>query len=226
MGQFDWLTQLPRNTIFTVFDTETTGLQPKQNRIIELGAIQFDYRGIISRFNTLINPGVRVPPEVTQVNNITNAMLNGQPQPENVFFDFLDYIQDTIVIAHNASFDISFLNEELQRILLPPLSNKIIDTLVFSKEMFPGLPKYSLQELAKRFNINALNAHRAEDDSRVCMELFMVCLKKLKELHGISIEEESIEEANTQEEHIADRKENDLDNDLDEEYFDDLTEFE
>jgi len=184
MGQYDWVAGAFPTAIFTVFDTETTGLEPKQCRVVEAGAIRFDRRGVISRFNVLINPGSPMPPEVTKINGITDDMLKKQPDASKVLPDFLRFIGDSVLIAHNAPFDVSFINEELARLGLPPLKNKVIDTRIFAKEMFPDLPKYALQELAVRFGIQAIDAHRAEDDARVCMELFLVCLARLNERLG------------------------------------------
>lgn len=181
MGQFDWLASSFDTTVFTVFDTETTGLEPRLCRVVEAGGLRFDVRGVIARFNTLINPISPMPAEVTKINGITDEMLKGQPVAASAFPDFLHFIGNTVLIAHNASFDINFVNAELARLSLPPLQNRVVDTLLLAKDVFPGLPKYSLQQLALRFGIQAKDAHRAEDDARVCMELFLVCIKALKE---------------------------------------------
>ncbi len=181
MTQYDALLSSFSKTVFTVFDTETTGLDPKSNRVVEIGGIRFDSRGIVSRFSVLINPKVPMPPEVTKINGITDAMLAGQSESKTVLPDFMRFIGNTVLIAHNAPFDVNFINEDLSRLALPPLTNKVIDTRLFAKEVFPDLPKYALQELALRFGIEAKDAHRAEDDARVCMELFLVCMKKLRE---------------------------------------------
>ena len=185
MGQFDWLATSFESTPFTVFDTETTGLEPKHCRVVEAGAIRFDAMGIKARFNALINPGTPMPPEVTKINGITDGMLKGQPDAAGVLPDFIRFIGDSVLIAHNAPFDISFINEELARLGKPALKNRVIDTRIFAKEMFPDLPKYALQELAVRFGIQAIDAHRAEDDARVCMELFLVCLGRLRDKMGV-----------------------------------------
>jgi len=121
-----------------------------------------------------------MPPEVTKINGITDAMLAGQSESAQILPDFLRFIGNSVLVAHNAPFDISFINEELGRLGKPALQNKVIDTRIFAKEMFPGLPKYALQDLATRFGIKALDAHRAEDDARVCLELFMICFDELK----------------------------------------------
>lgn len=180
MSQFDWLVKAYSNSVFTVFDTETTGLEPKSCRVVEVGGIKFDARGVNARFDVLINPAVPMPPEVTKVNGITDAMLKGQPEAARVMPDFLHFIGKSVLIAHNAPFDVNFINAELARLNLPHLDNPVVDTRIFAREMFPGLPKYALQDLAVRFGIKAVEAHRAEDDARVCMELFLVCLNELK----------------------------------------------
>lgn len=179
MGQYDWLADIWTEGTFTAFDTETTGLDPKSNRIVEIGGLRFDNLGIAARFNSLINPGRPMPEEASRINGITDAMLAGQPTAAEVFPDFLRFAGNSVLIAHNAPFDISFVNEELSRSGKPALTNKVVDTRILARELFPGLPKYTLQDLARHFGITAIEAHRAEDDARVCMELFLVCVKKL-----------------------------------------------
>jgi DNA polymerase-3 subunit epsilon len=181
MSQFDWLVAAFPWTTFAAFDTETTGLEPKLNRVVEAGAIRFDALGVSARFNSLINPKIPMPPEVTKVNGITDAMLAKEPDAAKVLPDFIDFLADSVLIAHNAPFDVAFINEELARLGMQPLRNRVIDTRIFAKEIYPGLPNYRLQDLARNFGIEAIDAHRAEDDARVCMELFLVCLKRLKE---------------------------------------------
>lgn len=187
MSQYDWLAEGFEGTAFTAFDTETTGLEPRSCRIVEIGGIRFDARGVSARFNTLIDPGVRMPPEVTRINGITDEMLAGQPRHDIAMADFLRFAGNAVLVAHNAPFDVGFVNEELARLGKPALKNRVIDTRLFARDMFPGLPNYKLQDLAARFGIKAIDAHRAEDDARVCMELFMVCLAELRDkLHVVS----------------------------------------
>lgn len=198
-------------TAFVVFDLETTGLEPKRERIVEIGAVKFDRRGPVGRFSVLINPGIPMPPAASRVNGITDDMLAGQPSLDEVLPDFLRFVGQAPLIAHNAAFDCSFLNaalaERYERVKrrpqedaaqgslldgdssgtpeaeggdfyeppFPALPNRVVDTLVYAKEVFPGRWKYSLQELAKFLGIEAKEAHRAEDDARVCMEVFIKC---------------------------------------------------
>ncbi len=181
MSQFDWLVAAFPWTTFAVFDTETTGLEPKLNRVVEAGAIRFDALGVSARFNSLINPKIPMPPEVTKVNGITDAMLAKEPDAAKVIPDFIAFLGEAVLIAHNAPFDVAFINEELARLGMQPLRNRVVDTRIFAKEIYPGLPNYRLQDLARNFGIEAIDAHRAEDDARVCMELFLVCLNRLRE---------------------------------------------
>ena len=166
------------NASFVAFDLETTGLDPVNDQIVEIGAIKFDRRGPIARFSVLVNPGIPMPAEAVKVNNITDEMLAGKDGIEKVLPDFLQFIDGSTVIAHNAPFDCGFINEKLKiiRAPYPSLPNPVIDTLAFSREKFPALKSHSLQNLAAALNISARDAHRAEDDARLCMELFKYCL--------------------------------------------------
>jgi DNA polymerase-3 subunit epsilon len=175
------------NGIFTAFDLETTGLNAKQDRIVEIGAVQFDKLGIRARFSTLIYPEIPMPAGASAVNNITDAMLKGKPPLDKVLPDFLAFIKNTVLIAHNAAFDCGFINESLKnrfvdgRAPFPALPNRILDTIALAKEAFQGLRRYNLQDLAVFLGIQAKEAHRAEDDARVCMEIFMRCMAKQME---------------------------------------------
>ena len=178
MTSYDWLAAVYDTVAFIAFDTETTGLDPVSGRIVEIGAVKFDQRGVIARYNVLINPEMPMPEEAGKVNGITDAMLKDKPLIAAVFPDFFDFIGTGVLVAHNAPFDINYVNAELKRSGKPPLSNKVVDTRIFAKEVFPGLSSYALQDLAVQFGITALEAHRAEDDARVCMELFEKILSR------------------------------------------------
>ncbi len=178
MTSYDWLAAVYDTAAFIAFDTETTGLDPVSGRIVEIGAVKFDRRGIVARYNVLINPEMPMPEEAGKVNGITDEMLKDKPLIAAVFPDFFDFIGTGVLVAHNAPFDINYVNAELKRAGKTPLTNKVVDTRIFAKEVFPGLSSYALQDLAVQFGITALEAHRAEDDARVCMELFEKILSR------------------------------------------------
>ena len=165
---------------FIAFDTETTGLSSTSDRVIEIGAIKFNNSNKVEKFETLINPQKKLSTECTQINNITNEMLVNAPLAEEAISNFVKFINDGILIAHNANFDINFINAELNRLNLKPLKNKAIDTLNFCRWAYPLLGKYNLQLLAKLMDIEVNQAHRAFDDARVCKEVFLRTLSDTK----------------------------------------------
>lgn len=198
MGTYDWIAAVYDKAVFTAFDTETTGIKHEIERVVEIGCVKFDLKGIIARYSILINPEKPMPEEAAAVNNITDEMLEGKPIFEEITPDFLRFIKNTVLVAHNAPFDINFINSELKRCGYGTLTNKVFDTLVFAREVYPGFESYALQNLAARLNINTVNAHRAEDDARVCMEFFNKAvnhfLEKNKEMiphfiNGINIDD-------------------------------------
>lgn len=188
MNSYTWLSAVYDVATFVAFDTETTGLDIENDRVVEIGAVKFDKYGIISRMNVLINPGIPIPTEATKVNNISDEMLKDKPRMESVIHDFLRFIKDSVLVIHNAKFDIGIMDNELKRLGASGLTNKFVDTLVFSKEIYPGLKSYSLQKLASLFDINVLDAHRAEDDARVCMEFFHIAVKHFFEEDAAMLE--------------------------------------
>lgn len=176
--------------VFTAFDTETTGLSSKYEKIIEIGAVKFDKNGIIDTYSVLINPEKVISSNITSITGITNQMVCNCPTFSEITPSFLNFINETKLVAHNAKFDISFVNAELEK---TPYNNlrksqcNAVDTVKVSQKVFPALPCYKLQELAKHFNIKVDAAHRAYDDARVCMELFLICMKEAAKKIGTSI---------------------------------------
>jgi DNA polymerase-3 subunit epsilon len=176
MGTYDWAVAAYYDSVpLAAFDLETTGLDPRQDRIVEIGAVKFDRRGLVSRFSVLIDPGIPMPVEAFRVNGITDALLRGKPSIDQVFPDFLRFIKDTILVAHNAPFDTGFINEKLKAGSGDPLPNRLVDTLAYAREIFPGQRTYKLQDLAASLGIAAGTVHRAEEDARICMEIFIRC---------------------------------------------------
>jgi len=164
--------------VFCALDTETTGLKPEEERIIEIGAVKFDKTGVLGTFSELVNPRVLIPHFCQELTGITNKMVFGQREFKELAGDFLEFLgEKTIVVAHNAQFDLRFVNAELGRMNHDVLPNRAIDTLRFSRWAFPENGHWTLQHLAKQFNIEVKSAHRATDDARVCMEVFFKCIE-------------------------------------------------
>lgn len=170
--------------VFTAFDTETTGLRPAEDRIIEIGAIRFNKDGELGEFSTLVYPGILIPRFCTELTGITTKMVYGQPEFPDIAEQFLSFTAGTTLVAHNCNFDVNFMNSELSRAGMQKLKAPLIpgvDTVQFSRSAFPDLGCWKLQSLAAHFGIPPGNAHRATDDARVCKEIFLKCLKAYEE---------------------------------------------
>lgn len=172
-------------TVFVAFDTETTGLKKETDFLTEIGAVKFTADGVVSTFDCLIKPPVEIPPRLVELTHITPEMVKDCPPATNAIPPFLNFIGKSVLIAHNAPFDMGFINAELERMSFPCLKNQVIDTLPLSRWAYPdfandgqnGKGKYKLQALAERFCIEVRSAHRADDDARVCMEVFKRIIK-------------------------------------------------
>ncbi len=170
---------------FVAFDTETTGLECQNDYLTEIGAVKFNCNGEIARYDQLIRPPVKIPPFLVELTHITNEMVENCPVASKVMSEFLSFLGDkeTILVAHNAQFDLGFLNMEMMRMGLSSVPNTTIDSLPLARWVYPEFKQeaekgqYKLQTLAKRFNVEVLSAHRADDDARVLMEIFQRILK-------------------------------------------------
>jgi len=142
---------LDSGAVFCALDTETTGLKPEEERIIEIGAVKLDKSGVLGTYSSLVNPRVLIPYFCQQLTGITNKMVYGQKEFNELAGDFLSFLgEDSIIVAHNAQFDLRFVNAELERMNHEPLSNKAIDTLRFSRWAFPENGHWTLQHLANQ----------------------------------------------------------------------------
>ncbi|MBW2554902.1 MAG: 3'-5' exonuclease, partial [Deltaproteobacteria bacterium] len=129
-----------KDILFIVFDVETTSLYDFSGRIVEIGAVKFDLPGrICEEFSALINPQIPIPEAVIKVHGITNEMVKNERGAKEVLEDFLRFIDssDIIMIAHNASFDIGFVSNDLSRCGLSIPQNKVVDTVSLAKKVFP-----------------------------------------------------------------------------------------
>ncbi len=162
-----------KNQKFVVLDIETTGLDPKKDKIIEIAAVKLQRGLIVAEFNTLINPQRRISREITQLTGIDNSLVADAPVLSEIIPDLTDFIDSAIIIAHNAPFDSSFLKDYL------PEDIKWLDSLALAEIIFPCQNSYSLAALAESLDLPKDGAHRALADTRVTAELFKKCLYKL-----------------------------------------------
>lgn len=153
-----------------VFDTETSGLSPRrQDRIIEIGAVKFGNGGVVDEFSSLIDVDVPISPSAQAIHGISSQMLRGQPQPEQVFVAFRQFVGQLPLIAHNAGFDRNFLLAEYAR-LGYRLTNKIECTLQLSRKRLAHLPNHKLETVYLALGgvvDQKIKRHRALDDARM-----------------------------------------------------------
>ena len=167
------------NGRYAVLDFETTGLSPlRGGRVIEIGAVVIEDGEICGEFHSLVNPGVPVPKAAQRIHGITNQMLEGEARPEEVFPRFLGFIQGTVLVAHNAPFDLGFLRYELQNLGLC-LDNSHLCTLKISRKLFPCLRNHKLETVARHLLGPLLGdycLHRALDDARLTAGIWIKIL--------------------------------------------------
>ena len=177
------------DTVFAALDFETTGLNPLRDRVVEIGLLRFDIKQEKEAFDILVNPEIVIPSTAVSISGITNEMVKDQDTIKIHLDTILKLLANTVVIAHNINFDLSFLAAEVKRagLTLPDIYG--IDTQSFSKQVFPGQPSYSLQNLAAAMGFETGNAHRALDDARTCRSLFLNCLGKIPDFQNRTISE-------------------------------------
>lgn len=143
-------------------------MSPVNDRIVEIAAMRVEVTGDFSEFHSLINPGRLIPHGASRVHHITDDMVANSPRFQHIGHDFLEFARNSTLVAHNARFDLSFLQESLARTGLPLWSGKTMDSLILVRKLFPGLPSYSLQNLRGVLKLDRagddLSAHRAGDD--------------------------------------------------------------
>ena len=158
---------------FLIVDLETTGLNPENSEIIEIAALRVEDGIVVDKFHTLVKPSIGfIPPFITKLTGITNALVVDKPTIEQVFPHFLKFSENSIIVAHNAQFDMSFLNSVSYQITGKSIQNPVLCTQNLAKRLFPDLPSKSLVNLAYHFNIPYNKKHRALEDALVTFELF------------------------------------------------------
>jgi DNA polymerase III epsilon subunit family exonuclease len=171
---------------FVVVDIEATGAKMPPNRIMELGAYRIRRRKIVDSFLTLVNPEISIPRFVMALTGISNEMVKQAPLFAEVAPRWLEFVQDAVLIAHNALFDTSFLNHEIARVYPGNrMMNPHLCTVLLSRRTVPGLVNYRLDTVADHFSIPIFERHRAGSDALATAEVFIRILDRLDE-HGVT----------------------------------------
>jgi DNA polymerase III epsilon subunit family exonuclease len=165
--------RLLKDLDFVVVDVEATGAKTPPNRLIELGAYRIRGGRIVDKFLSLVNPEIPIPRFVASLTGISNDMVKNAPVFAEVAPQWLDFVSDSVLVAHNAPFDTSFLNHEISRVYA---NHRMVN---------PHLSNHRLETIAQHFAIPIASRHRAGSDALATAEIFIVLLTELEETHGI-----------------------------------------
>ena len=176
------------DTTYCVFDLETTGFSPKLEKITEIGIMKVQGGKVIDSFSTFVNPEKSIPSRVVEVTNITDDMVRNAETIDKVFPKMLEFMKGSVLVAHNAEFDIGFLKHNAKE-LGYDFDFTYIDTLTLAQDIFPDFKTYKLGRIAKNLGIKVEVAHRALDDVDTTVKVFNVMMDELKERGAKTLED-------------------------------------
>lgn len=169
-------------TEFVVFDLETTGAKAPPCRITEIGAYRVRNGQVTDEFQTLVNPEMKIPEFITRLTGISDAMVADAPLFSEIVHDFLGFIGDSVLVAHNSGFDMRFLNYEIGRIFGEyRVANPCLCTVMLSRRLLPDILNHKLKTVAQHYSIDLVNHHRAAADAYATAHIFVNLLLKLQE---------------------------------------------
>jgi DNA polymerase-3 subunit epsilon len=178
--EYDFLKTPVTKANFCVVDVETTGLSALKNRIIEIGIVKISQMKITDKFHSFINPRTSIPAFITSLTGISDEDVADAPAFDDIVFKVRDFISDNLIVGHNLSFDIGFINHEfLLSGVEPPASHQIC-TLKLSRNLFPDLKSKSLNSVSSHLRIRNESAHRALADAETTAKIFLKISKKIK----------------------------------------------
>jgi DNA polymerase III epsilon subunit family exonuclease len=165
-----------------ILDLETTGAKAPPCRITEIGAFEVVDGKITDKFHTLVDPGMPIPQFITSLTGITDEMVAGAPRFADISDRLLEFIGDAVIVAHNSRFDMGFLNYEIGRVFEDyRLGNPSLCTVQLSRRLVPEIENHKLNTVARHFEIDLLNHHRASDDALATANIFLNLLETLNE---------------------------------------------
>jgi len=166
---------------FVVFDLETTGAKTPPCRVTEIGAYRVKNGAIVEEFHSLVNPEMPIPFFISLLTGITDEMVSGAPKFNELADAFLNFIGDSVLVAHNAGFDMRFLNHEVGRLYEDyRLGNPSLCTVQLSRKLLPDIENHKLKTLAEHFSVALVNHHRANEDAYATARIFINLLDQLQ----------------------------------------------
>ncbi|MEW9093900.1 MAG: PolC-type DNA polymerase III [Clostridiaceae bacterium] len=172
---------------FVVFDIETTGFSSINDKIIEIGAVKIKNGRITDSFSSFVNPKVTIPLKIIELTGITDEMVKDAEDIKEVLPRFLEFVGDSVVVAHNANFDVSFIKKNCKDLGLT-FNNPIMDTIPLAKFLYPELKRYKLNIVAKHLGVSLENHHRAVDDAKATGEILVKSFQTLSEREIFTLE--------------------------------------
>ncbi|WP_304339994.1 PolC-type DNA polymerase III [Metaclostridioides mangenotii] len=173
---------------FVVFDIETTGFSNTNDKITEIGAVKIQDFKVVDRFSQLVNPEKDISYKIQELTGITNDLVKDKPTIDEVLPRFMEFIGDSVLVAHNAEFDTGFISEKCRQMGLD-YKSKSVDTLMLARVLLPELKRHRLNVVAKALGIQLLNHHRAVDDADATALIFIKFLEMLKEMGANTLSE-------------------------------------
>jgi len=171
---------------YVVFDVETTGLSAIYNDLIQVAASKMYKGNVIAEFDEFINPGHPLSAFTTELTGITDDHVKNAKPLEQVLQEFQEFCKDTVLVAHNATFDVGFMNANYERHGLPKISQPVIDTLEFARNLYPEYKRHGLGPLTKRFGVALEHHHMANYDAEATGRLLFIFIKEVAEKHGVT----------------------------------------
>lgn len=165
---------------YVVFDLETTGFSSKNDKIIEIGAVKIRNGEIIDNFSEFVNPRRPIPYKIIELTGINDDMVRDAQSIEDILPRFIEFIGDSVVVAHNASFDCSFISKNCNDLGLK-FEPTIVDTVPLCRFLYPELKSVKLNIVAKHLGVKLESHHRAVDDAKATGDILLECIKKIKE---------------------------------------------
>ena len=173
---------------FIVFDIETTGLNPKFSKIIEIGAVKIVNGEVAGSFSKFVNPEIPIPYNITKLTSITDDMVLDAETIEKVLPEFLEFVGESVLVAHNAGFDTKFI-KKYAKDMGKKVENTILDTMTLGHILCPELGKFTLDRICKHLGVKLENHHRAVDDAAATAEIFKRFLKMLKDKEVYTVDD-------------------------------------
>ena len=169
------------DTEFVVFDLETTGAKAPPCRITEIGAYRVKGGEVLDKFHTLVNPETPIPSFIVGLTGINDTMVAEAPTFADVAHDFLEFIGDSVLVAHNSGFDMRFLNHEIGRVFPDyKLANPCLCTVQLSRKLLPDIRNHKLVTVAEHYSIDLVNHHRASADALATAHIFVNLLTQMR----------------------------------------------